>query len=184
MTFAYCLLLIAFCLLLIAFCLLPFAFCLLLIAYCLLPFAYCLLPYSPFPYLCPMATETTVPAIEISDEVKQSLLTETVEEGQVIVHVGYNSGGLGDLIRIWATTFLVPQDGGERSKLVTKENISLAPAWTIIQRKGRFHFTLVFSPLPKSCKLFHLFEDIPEPGGFIIRNIRRNETDVYEVELV
>jgi len=130
-----------------------------------------------------MATETTIPAIEISDEVKQSLLSENVEEGQVVVHVSFSSPTGGDLIRIWPTTFLVPQEGGEKSKLVTKQNISLAPYWTIIKRKGLFRFTLVFSPLPKSCNLFHLWEDIPQPGGFIIKNIRRNETDVYGVEL-
>jgi hypothetical protein len=131
-----------------------------------------------------MATETTVPTIEITEAVKESLLSEIAEEGQVIVHVQYNRGGKGDLIRIWPTTFLIPQEGGEKSKLVTKENISLAPYWTIIKQKGPYRFTLIFSPLPKSCNLFHLWEDIPEPGGFIIRNIRRNETDVYEVELV
>lgn len=131
-----------------------------------------------------MATETTIPAIEISDEVKQSLLSEITEEGQVVVHVSYSSATHGDLIRIWPTTFLVPQEGGEKSKLITKQNISLAPQWTIIMQKGPYRFTLVFSPLPKSCKIFHLWEDIPQPGGFVIKNIRRNETDVYEVKLV
>jgi hypothetical protein len=44
-------------------------------------------------------------------------------------------------------------------------------------------FTLVFSGLPKECKSFDLMEKIPEPGGFEIRNIRRNSTDVYHVDI-
>jgi hypothetical protein len=130
-----------------------------------------------------MAAETTIPSIEIADEVKQSLRSETTEEGQVVVHVSYHAPSRGDLIRIWPTTYLIPQEGGEKSKLLTKENISLAPYWTAIPKSGSYRFTLIFSPLPKSCRLFHLFEDIPEPGGFIIRNIKRNETDVYQVDL-
>jgi hypothetical protein len=131
-----------------------------------------------------MSTTTTIPSIHISDKAKQSLLSSTETEGQVIVHVRYHSEGQGEGIRIWPTTYLVPQEGGEKSKLITIENISLAPFWTMLYRKGDFRFTLIFSPLPKSCKLFHLWEDIDEPGGFLIRNIRRTETDIYEVELI
>jgi hypothetical protein len=29
-----------------------------------------------------------------------------------------------------------------------------------------------------------MWEDIPEPGGFLISNIVRNETDVYHVDLM
>jgi hypothetical protein len=123
----------------------------------------------------------TIPTIHISDEAKQALLNSTETEGQVIVHVRYHSEGQGEGIRIWPTTYLVPQEGGEKSKLVTIENISLAPFWTMLYRKGDFRFTLIFSPLPKGCKLFHLWEDIDQPGGFFIRNIRRTETDIFSL---
>jgi hypothetical protein len=72
---------------------------------------------------------------------------------------------------------------GEKSKLILFENISLAPFWTILNKKGTYRFTLIFSQLPQGCKLFHLWEDIDQPGGFLIRNIKRNDSDVYEVEL-
>jgi hypothetical protein len=123
------------------------------------------------------------PAIQISDEVKQSLQQMTDEEGQVIVHVTYFAQDAYAGIRIWPTTYLIPQGGGEKSTLVTLENITLAPNWTMLRKKGDYHFTLVFSPLPKGCKLFHLWEDIDQPGGFLIRNIRRNNSDVYLVRL-
>ena len=41
-----------------------------------------------------------------------------------------------------------------------------------------------FSGLPRSCTSFDLIERIPEPGGFEVRNIGRNKTDVYEVEFL
>ena len=139
-------------------------------------------PFTHCPYFRSMSI-TFIPSIHITEEAKQALISYTETEGQVIVHVSYQSDGLGEGIRIWPTTYLVPQEGGEKSKLVTKENISLAPFWTMLYRKGDFRFTLIFSPLPKTCKLFHLWEDIDQPGGFLIRNIKRNETDVYQVEL-
>jgi hypothetical protein len=125
----------------------------------------------------------TVPIIHISEEAKQTLINSTETEGQVIVHVRYQSEGLGEGIRIWPTTYLIPQEGGAKSSLITIEKISLAPLWTMLYHKVDFRFTLIFSPLPKTCKLFHLWEDIDQPGGFLIRNIRRTETDIYEVEL-
>jgi hypothetical protein len=123
------------------------------------------------------------PATIVSGEIKQSLSSQTDVEGQVTIHVEYEVKQAGEAIRIWPTTYLVPQEGGNKSKLVTFEKISLAPFWTILRKKGTFSFTLVFSPLPKSCQLFHLWEDIEQPGGFLIRNIKRNHTDVYEVIL-
>ena len=48
--------------------------------------------------------------------------------------------------------------------------------------KGQHNFTLFFKALPKNCKAFDLFEDIPELGGFVKKNIRRNKSDVYHVE--
>jgi len=39
-------------------------------------------------------------------------------------------------------------------------------------------FTLIFEGLDKPRKHFDLVEDIPEPGGFIIK---RNKSDVYDI---
>jgi hypothetical protein len=124
-----------------------------------------------------------LPATIISESVKQSLAFLTIEEAQVTVHVSYQVTNPGEGIRIWPTTYLVPQEGGNKSSLLTQDNISLAPYWTILRKKGDYRFTLIFSALPKDCKLFHLWEDIDQPGGFLIRNIRRNNSDVYQVRL-
>jgi hypothetical protein len=38
--------------------------------------------------------------------------------------------------------------------------------------------------LPKNCDSFDLIERIPEPGGFIYTNIKRNKTDVYHLVIL
>ncbi len=90
-----------------------------------------------------------------------------------IVHVQYYGYGP---IRIWASTFLV-QDNGVRKKLLQAFNISLYPEWKEIRFGHRF--TLLFEGLDKDCQQFDLFEDIPEPDCFYIQSIERNEKDVY-----
>jgi hypothetical protein len=102
-------------------------------------------------------------------------------EQQVIVHGSYTAGGFGDGIRIWQTTFLCDQDSAHKSKLIYTEGISNFPTWTLLSPGSKINFMLVFSGLPKSCKVFDLKEIIPEPDGFEIKNIRRNTTDVYHV---
>ena len=117
--------------------------------------------------------------------VREDIATLFADEAQVIVHVTYRKvAGYGNYIRIWPTTYLVPQEGGNRSKLVHAENICYAPDWYCMPEGRTYRFTLIFTPLPKVCRLFHLWEDIDEPNGFIIRNIPRNDKDVYEVDLV
>jgi hypothetical protein len=43
---------------------------------------------------------------------------------------------------------------------------------------------MIFSQLPKTCVIFDFLEDIPESGGFEIRGIKRNKSDVYQVTIV
>lgn len=43
-------------------------------------------------------------------------------------------------------------------------------------------FKLVFTGLPKNCMSFDLIEDIPE-NGFVVRNIQRNKSDVYSINV-
>lgn len=64
---------------------------------------------------------------------------------------------------------------------ILAENITIAPVWMDVQAGTTARFTLIFAPLPKTCDSFNLFEDIPQSGGFHIRNIRRNTSDIYRV---
>ncbi len=110
---------------------------------------------------------------DISFEVKQLFQ----EERATIVHCS-----IFDIssIRIWPTTFLIQEDG-VRKQLLQAYNIAAYPDWKHIF--GEHLFTLVFEGLDKDCKIFDLLEDIPEPGAFRAKNIKRNNEDVYFVEL-
>ena len=94
-----------------------------------------------------------------------------------IVHIQYYGFGS---IRIWASTFLVQEDG-VRKKMLHAYNISMYPEWKPVRYGHRF--TLVFEGLDKSCSVFDLFEDIPEPGGFEILAIPRTKSDVYNLTI-
>jgi hypothetical protein len=48
---------------------------------------------------------------------------------------------------------------------------------------GYKRFTLVFGPLPKSCKKFDLIEVTDEGGAFVSYGIPRNKEDVYYLVL-
>lgn len=114
-------------------------------------------------------------------KVKVKVKPMVFEEKQVIVHCSIPCER-GTHMRIWKTTYLVTEDGTE-IPLLFWEGISLAPQWTIVMHNGFFRFTLIFKSLPANCKVFSLIEKIPEPGGFSVKNIRRNKTDVYKVNL-
>lgn len=107
----------------------------------------------------------------------------TLEDSFVYVHCYFHNAYKDMLIRVWRTTYLIDRSSGSRSKLVHVENISLAPVWTQVPDGSKYSFLLIFNALPKSCQLFDLFEDIPQPGGFFVEAIARNKTDVYHIDL-
>lgn len=125
--------------------------------------------------------KTLLPGVELDEATVKSLLPKAEKEAQVIVHCFYNS--FGESIRIWKTTFLNDNGSRHRSRLLLAENITFYPKWMPVARGKTARFTLVFSGLPKGCRSFDLVEDIPQPGGFLIRNIKRNGTDVYSLEI-
>lgn len=120
----------------------------------------------------------------IAKEILESLQTKTEEERQVIVHCCFPASPfLGNLIRIWHSTYLFDNQSDHRSKLIHAENISISPYWTPVPFMKDFWFTLIFSGLPKDCKSFDLKEVIPEEGGFFVESIKRNSSDVYRVKI-
>lgn len=128
--------------------------------------------------------EVPVPARpEVETEVLTSIDTSMLDDSYVYVHCHFQNEGLEMLIRIWRTTFLIDRGSGARSGLVHAENISYAPLWTLIPDKKLYTFLLIFSSLPKGCVQFDLVEEIPQPGGFFVSNIQRNEKDVYHIHV-
>ena len=131
-----------------------------------------------------MAGPHTITRPEIAEELLESLQLNIEPEKQVIVHCCFPAVPFADmLIRIWPSTFLVDERIGHRSTLIHHENISLFPYWTAVPPMKDFWFTLVFSGLPKNCTTFDLKEEIPQEGGFWVRNIKRNATDIYRIKI-
>lgn len=120
----------------------------------------------------------------IVPELLTSLETKVDEEKQVIVHCCFSNNYLvGNLIRIWRSTFLTDKFTGHQSKLLFWQNISEFPYWTEVPPVKEYWFTLIFEGLPKDCKIFDLEEIIPESDGFVVKDIDRNESDVYRVKI-
>lgn len=120
----------------------------------------------------------------IAKELLESLQTKIEEEKQVIVHCCFPASPfLGNLIRIWSTTYLIDRASGHQSKLIHAENITLFPEWTAVPFMKDFWFTLIFSGLPKDCKSFDFKEVIPEEGGFFVNSIKRNSSDIYRIKI-
>jgi hypothetical protein len=114
---------------------------------------------------------------ETDFDVEIDFKVEVLEERATIVHctLTYFSA-----VRIWPTTYLL-QENGTRKYLLQAYHITQYPDWKWLLPGETF--TLVFEGLDKSCLLFDLIEDIPEPGGFRFENIERNKTDVYHLKI-
>ncbi len=119
----------------------------------------------------------------VGDSVLAAIEPSILEDSFVYVHCSFDNSWKDALIRIWKTTFLVDRGSGAKSQLIHAENISIAPLWTIIKDNSTHNFILIFSALPKSCTVFDLIEEIPQPGGFLVKDIQRNPRDVYHVTL-
>tara|TARA_B110000240_G_scaffold146302_1_gene161706 strand:+ start:199 stop:588 length:390 start_codon:yes stop_codon:yes gene_type:complete len=119
--------------------------------------------------------------VKIDENLKNDLKILCEEESQVIVHCSVLITHT-EYLRIWKNTNLIAHGTGKKSSMTHAENISFHPLWTQYS-KGQHNFTLFFKALPKSCQVFDLIEDIPELGGFIKKNIKRNKIDVYHVKL-
>ncbi len=117
--------------------------------------------------------------VEEITKTKKKTKTLESEERQTIIHFTYNPI---NAVRIWPSTFLIEKETGKRVKLITAFNISFAPEWTFAYN-GNNKFTLVFEGLSKGCTMFDLMEVIPLPDPFVVRNIARTNSDVYNLRV-
>ncbi len=117
----------------------------------------------------------------INEKTKNKLLSKVEPDTQVIVHCHFTALNGDKRIRIWQSTFLYASGSIQKSKLVFADNINMYPVWTIVKNGETLNFTLIFTSLPKGCMLFNMIENIPEPGGFDFKNIKRNDSDVYRI---
>ena len=120
---------------------------------------------------------------EISEETRKKLSAQVVAVGQVIVHCKLSSSSEGNVARISPSTYLIDRKSNNRSRLIYVEGITIFPFWTEVPTSATLYFTLVLSPLLKSCLIFDFLEQISESGGFHVADILRNSTDVYHIDL-
>lgn len=133
------------------------------------------------------ATIIKKPKTIISEKLLRQIKTQTEEMGQVVLHFVFRTPDMiyGDtLIRIWPTTYLYDLDSAHKSELVHIENITYYPDWYLCPAGTETYFTLIFSGLPKSCVSFDFIEHCTnQSGAFEVRNIQRNKSDVYFLQL-
>jgi len=126
--------------------------------------------------------EITKPSVEIDAHIRNQLLTQTETLGQVVLHFFFiaHPYSEGNKIRIWPSSYLHDQHSAHSSELVHIENITLYPEWMDVDPGGQRFFSLIFDGLPKSCTVFDFIEQCDSQyGAFEVRNIQRNNTDVY-----
>lgn len=133
--------------------------------------------------MAPIIKEIPVIKPAIDTDVLSSIDPNTLTDACIYVHCHYHNPYDEMFIRVWRSTFLVDRTSGTRARLMHAENISYAPVWTYIPGKKTYTFLLIFSSLPKDCRVFDLVEDIPQAGGFHVSGIGRNEQDVYHVSI-
>jgi hypothetical protein len=121
---------------------------------------------------------------EIDTDILAAINPSTLEEGCVYVHCKCANPGEDLLVRIWKTTYLLDHHSSAKPQLLHVENITIAPQWLLVPKGATHNFLLVFGSLPKSCTQFDLVVEIPQPGGFEIRDIKRNESDVYHIDIL
>ena len=132
--------------------------------------------------LRPGRTSQPLPSKEIQTQTITETAEQVKEEKQTIVHCHFLASP-GAMIRIWKTTFLIPEGSTSRIPLLHAENICFAPDWYRLEGFGFFTFSLIFGGLPSDCSSFDLSEEIDQPGAFFVGSIPRNESDVYHVQL-
>lgn len=109
------------------------------------------------------------------------------EESQTIIYCNYfapekyDDGGW---VNINTTTFLINEKTGNKLKLIHVENVPVAPQRHHFSKTGeKIRFTLIFQGIPKSWERFSLSETALFGDGFVVKNILKNSTGIYEINI-
>ena len=123
--------------------------------------------------------------IKIENATIEKIRESFQEESQTIVHCNYVSKRKyvnGGWVNIYPTTYLVHHN--EKLQLLHAENIPMALQMHVFKRVGELkHFTLIFPSIPKDWETFSLIEKSDGQSGFIVSNIKRNNSGIYEIAL-
>lgn len=108
------------------------------------------------------------------------------DEGQTLLHCRYVSKhkyANGGWMNIDEDTYLENADTGEKLELFQAIGVPLAPDKHYFKKAGELkQFVLLFPRVPRFWKSFHLIEQ-GGAGSFRVRDIPRNDTGVYQIQL-
>ena len=136
----------------------------------------------------PLHEHTPSPEEIEEEKIKELLSLAMTEEGQTIVHCQYRSKEKyvnGGWINIWKETYLYNKQSGSMLKMTHAIDVPIAPAKYYFKRAGDSkNFTLIFPRIPSNWDKFSLIEitDVLSPS-FTVRNIERNDSGVYHVNI-
>ena len=123
------------------------------------------------------------PFIEVS--LLDDWAAKELEDSQTTVFCNYISKTKyknGGWVNIYPTTYLV--NDNETLPLLHAVNIPIAPDKHHFQKAGQYkRFALIFPALPKSWKSFDFVESCTSNEGFLVENISRNDSGIYEIDL-
>jgi hypothetical protein len=118
---------------------------------------------------------------QVETDISEKLATAVSPEKQTVLHCRLKTSFF-TYIRIHPTTYLI-ENTGNKCKLITTVDISVAPEWCAGNYESGYNFfTLIFEGLSNDCASFHLqeFAGPMETNLFETAVIERNKTDVYE----
>lgn len=110
-------------------------------------------------------------------------MDQVKKESQVVVHCAYTGNMYSDKMGIWASTFLYFKRSSHKNVLIHMENITVYPMWLDVANGQTMNFVMIFSELQKHYRQFDIIENKLEPGGFVFKDIDRNKSDVYSLEI-
>jgi hypothetical protein len=128
-------------------------------------------------------TDFILPFIDITESVRMSLSALRYDEAQVTLHIKFPTADWLAKMVDWPTTFLLPEDGFQKSRLVALSTIASPSELREFATGINSSFSMVFTGLPEDCKSFYFWQDIYHSNGFYLKHIDRNETDVYQISL-
>ena len=124
----------------------------------------------------------------LENEMLWSFLAQQAEEseGQTFLYCRYVSKYMyanGGWVNIDESTYLENADTGDRLELTNAIGIPVGPHRHYFKKPGELkQFLLLFPKVPKFWKSFHLVERAGA-GSFRVRDIERNSSGIYHIQL-
>jgi hypothetical protein len=124
-------------------------------------------------------------SVNITERTLLQLTENYKEESQTTVLCNYISKQKyinGGWVNIYPTTYLVNKN--QTLPLLHAQNIPLAPNRHVFKKAGELkQFILLFPAVPIDWEYFSVIEKCIDANGFVVSNIKRNKTGLYEISI-